>query len=391
MDLAGIGIATRLVTMTRLIAQFLAVIIIIVCLPVTPLTFIARTSQGRLAGWVAVSAILASVMAMLAFRSPSRIAIPFIAAGFAALVAGLAITLLANAPASSASRKTGLLSVFPNPDDFHRRSVWNLIPEVDAVTLGAAILTRVDPWMSTTHARRIRSVLDELYSEMSAEPENNELGGVADYAAAELFRSPFRSATHYYAYIPAHDADERLGMVVFLHGNAGNHKVMAWAWKSFADRNKVAIICPTFGFGFWDDGGVEAVERAYQHAVNSFPIDTTRVWLGGMSDGGKGVTRSAIAHPEHYRGLVYLSPTMIVDEVGGESFLSSWKGRRVLDFQGVDDHNVLERDVAPAVELMRRGGVSVTYETFTDEDHFLFFARRAEIFQRIGNKLEVID
>ena len=82
---------------------------------------------------------------------------------------------------------------------------------------------------------------------------------------------------------------------------------------------------------------------------------------------------------------------MIVDEVGGESFLSSWKGRRVLVFQGVDDHNVLERDVAPAVELMRRGGVSVTYETFTDEDHFLFFARRAEIFQRIGNKLEVID
>jgi pimeloyl-ACP methyl ester carboxylesterase len=178
-------------------------------------------------------------------------------------------------------------------------------------------------------------------------------------------------------------------MLIFLHGNAGNHKVMAWAWKPFADKYKIAIICPTFGFGFWDDGGVEAVERVYQHAMSAQSIDPARVWLGGISDGGKGVTRSATAYPEHYRGLIYLSPTMILAEVGSASFLDCWKGRHILVFQGEADHSVLLRDVDPAIALMRAGGIAVSYHTFPGEDHFLFFARRVEIFDQIAIELEI--
>ena len=200
--------------------------------------------------------------------------------------------------------------------------------------LGAAILTRLDPWMSTRHARRIRGVLGGLYDEMEAVPGTRSLGTVVNLAMAELLGGSFRNSGHYYAYVPENRPGERLGMIVFLHGNAGNHKVMAWAWKPFADRYKVAIVCPTFGFGFWGEGGVEAVERSREHALDTLPIDPGLVWLGGISDGGKGVTRTAAEHPERYRGLIYLSPTMLPDEVGSRPFLDGWKGRPALIFQG---------------------------------------------------------
>lgn len=353
--------------------------------PLSLLTITARTGPGRLAGWAAVCAIAALAAAILAARSPARdwrhaagLALPIVA------LAGLVVLLVRGAPGGESPEGPGLRSVFLAPSAFRRHAIGNLVPEVDQVTLGAALLTRLDPWMSAAQGRRIRRVLGELYDEMEAVPATRPLGTVGGAALGELLGGSAEGPGHYYAYVPEHGPGERLGLMVFLHGNAGNHKILAWAWRAFAERHRVAIVCPTFGFGFWGDGGVEAVERARAHALGTLPIDPGRVWLAGLSDGGKGVTRSAIAHPGHYRGLVYLSPTMVPGEIGSRAFLDGWRGRPVLVFQGDDDHNVPRRDVDPAVAILRREGVDVRYETFPGEDHFLFFARREAIFGAIA-------
>ena len=373
----------------RVLGVVVAVLGLLALLPMTLLTITARTGSGKLAGWAASSAIAAIVATIVAVRSPSRDARHYAAILVPTLaMIGLVALLFRRVPTgSSPEGGPGLRSVFPDPSAYRRHSAWNVIPEVNQVTLGAAILTRLDPWMSTGHARRIRRVLGELYDEMEAVPETHPLGTVGNYAMAELLGQSFRTSRHYYAYVPEHRPGERLGMIVFLHGNAGNHKVMAWAWKPFADRYKVAIVCPTFGFGFWDEGGVGAVDHSYEHAIHNLPIDPDRVWLGGISDGGKGVTRSAAAHPGRYRGLIYLSPTMLPDEVGSRPFREGWKGRPVLIFQGDDDHNVLKRDVDPVVDSMRGFGADIVYRTYPGEDHFLFFARRSEIFATIAARL----
>ncbi len=374
----------------RLLGLVVAPFGLLALLPIALLTVMARTGSGKLAGWAALSSIAVMVATIVTVRSPSRDArhVAAIVVPTLALIA-LVVLLYRRAPNGASPQGPGLRSDFPDPSAFRRASVWNLIPEVDQVMLGAAILTRLDPWMSTRHARRIRSVLDGLYDEMEAVPGTRSLGTVVNLAMAELLGGSFRNSGHYYAYVPENRPGERLGMIVFLHGNAGNHKVMAWAWKPFADRYKVAIVCPTFGFGFWGEGGVEAVERSREHALDTLPIDPGLVWLGGISDGGKGVTRTAAEHPERYRGLIYLSPTMLPDEVGSRPFLDGWKGRPALIFQGDDDHNVLRRDVDPAADSMRRGGIDVTYRTYPGEDHFLFFARRPEIFEAIATRLDV--
>ena len=96
------------------------------------------------------------------------------------------------------------------------------------------------------------------------------------------------------------------------------------------------------------------------------------------------MTRSALAHPGRYRSLIYVSPTMRLDELGSPAFEAGWKGRPVLVFQGDRDVNVPKATVDPAVDRLRGLGVDVDYRVFPDEDHFLFFARRAELFDAIG-------
>ena len=129
---------------------------------------------------------------------------------------------------------------------------------------------------------------------------------------------------------------------------------------------------------------MEAVDRVWADASRRWPIDPRRVYLAGLSDGGVGVTRSGLAHPGRYRGLIYFSPTMRLDELARPEFVEGWKGRPIRVFQGDRDWSVSKSTVDPAVDLLRRQGSAVEYDVFPGEDHFLFFSRRPEIFERLG-------
>jgi predicted esterase len=290
---------------------------------------------------------------------------------------GLAVALVRSSLATRPERSEGLLSRFVGDRRVPRYSPANLLPEVDQVKLGVTLATRFVPWVG--RARTIREVTMGLCREIEADPDARGLGPVTHFAALELVGANF-DAGHYFAYVPEPRPGERLGAVVFLHGNGGNFQVMPWAWRAFAEQRRMAILCPTFGFGFWGDGGVEAVDRSWLDASARWPIDPGRVYLSGLSDGGVGVTRSALAHPERYRGLIYVSPTMHLDELGSPGFERGWNGRPILVFQGDRDWSVPKDTVDPAVDLLRRRGAVVDYRVYPGEDHFLFFSKSRELF-----------
>jgi pimeloyl-ACP methyl ester carboxylesterase len=251
------------------------------------------------------------------------------------------------------------------------------------VKLGATIGSRLIPGIDHAHARRIRVETNRLYREVEADEAGKTLPSVAHLALAELTGRPF-DAGHYFAYIPPRVEGERLGAIIFLHGNAGNLKILPWTWRPLADSRRLAIICPTFGFGMWGEGGASAADRVINDALQRFPIDPTRVYLAGISDGGNGVTRTAATYPARFRGLIYISPTMRVDELTAPNFAEAWRGRPVLVFQGDNDVNVRKKDVDPAVDRLRDMDVDVTYKVYPGEDHFLFFGRTAELCEAIS-------
>jgi pimeloyl-ACP methyl ester carboxylesterase len=374
---------TRRSAIRRVLGGTLAVLSLTAVGPASLLVLIAETRQGRLFGGVAACVLIAAACGfVVSYRAPANIR-PWVVATVASLtLAGfLMFALVRSTPTSRPERSTGLLSRCLGNRRVPAYSPLNLLPEIDQVKLGVTLATRFVPWVS--RARTIRKTTMGLYREIEADPESRGLGPVTHFAALELVGADF-DAGHSFVYVPESRPGERLGAVVFLHGNGGNFQVVPWAWRSFAEENRCIILCPTFGFGFWGEGGVEAVDRAWDDARGRWPIDPARVYLAGLSDGGVGVTRSALAHPERYRGLIYVSPTMKLEELGSPEFEASWKGRPVLVFQGDRDWSVVKRSVDPAIDLLRRRGVDVDYRVVPGEDHFLFFSRRAELFDAIG-------
>jgi pimeloyl-ACP methyl ester carboxylesterase len=202
-----------------------------------------------------------------------------------------------------------------------------------------ALATRLAFWIGGTRGRQLREITGQLYREIASDPVATQVGSVLGLARRELLQRSF-NVGHYYSYVPEHAPGERPGLIVFLHGNGGNFQILPWAWRPFAECERFAVIAPTFGFGFWGKGGVAAVERAMGDARDRLPIDPGRVYLAGISDSGKGATRSAAAHPTRFRGLIYLLPTMVLKELTAPLFAVPWRDRPLFVAQGGRDWNV---------------------------------------------------
>ena len=123
---------------------------------------------------------------------------------------------------------------------FHRLSSTN---EARLVQRSANILTRLDPLMSRSHAVRIRETLAVEYAAMAAEsPELLNLPGSTDIAINHLTGLSIHNG-HYFAYIPETAPAEKLGLFVFLHGNAGNFRLMIWCAGRSSSRCPVSSSC----------------------------------------------------------------------------------------------------------------------------------------------------
>ena len=52
------------------------------------------------------------------------------------------------------------------------------------------------------------------------------------------------------------------------------------------------LVQPSFGFGGWHrPGGLEAIEAARVYALAHEPVAPSRVFLAGLSNGGRGLIR----------------------------------------------------------------------------------------------------
>lgn len=275
-------------------------------------------------------------------------------------------------------------SIEPDGSDifrpFHRLSSTN---EARLVQRSANILTRLDPLMSRTHAARVRETLAIEYAAMAAEsPELLNLHGSTDLAINHLTGLSIHNG-HYFAYIPETAAAEKLGLFVFLHGNAGNFRLMIWRWRQLAETLRVAVIAPSYGFGFWGKDSAKVVDQAVGDAISRWPqiMPDQGLWLAGLSDGGNGVTRAGLVRP--WNGMVYLSATMRPKELSGKEFNDRWKGRPVLVLNGQKDHNVWPGSVRKAVAVLKIGGVDVSHECYDNEDHFMTFGAARVVDDRI--------
>jgi len=351
---------------------------------------IAQTWTGRGLALLVLLLVSLPLLTALAIRSRGQTAVwgrSALACGVVAV--GIAGAIFVTVPDGHAPDDAHVQSRFAGGTErLARFSLTNVIPEIEQINVGLALIPHLDSFIDRQQARRLASFILPAYQEMEADPEFHQLGSVMGRAYAEVLGQPF-AAGHYYLYIPRNRAPGPLPAILFLHGSAGNFKVYTWAWSRFAEEHGYAIISPSYGFGNWyRAGGIQAAERALSDVETVVPLDVSRIYLAGLSNGGTGVSRAALDIPDRFRGLIYISGVIEPSVVTSDAFLEGWEGKPVLVVHGEADRRIPVAGVRSTVGKMEAGGIAVSYVEYPDEDHFLFLARLDEVLDNVAGWLE---
>ena len=153
--------------------------------------------------------------------------------------------------------------------------------------------------------------------------------------------------------------------IIFLHGYGGNFTLQCWLMAHAGDRIEALTICPsTEPSGDWWSPSGEATLRQTLTYLQQRGIE--RIYLGGLSNGGIGVSRLAQRFESDLAGLILIS---------GADPDAPITRLPVLVVQGKDDErvprSVVERYVAAV-------GASSTY-LLLEGDHFVLLKQADQV------------
>jgi pimeloyl-ACP methyl ester carboxylesterase len=289
----------------------------------------------------------------------------------ACVLASLARTP-SGAPTMTATSGARLVSRFTSAHPYPRFAPANVVPEIDQFKFGSYLVPATDPFLTAASSARLRGLIVDVYRDMDRDPAFRALGSAMPYAYDDT------DSGHVYAYVPAHAPAEKLGVLLFLHGSAGNFKVYTHLLQRVAEQEHVMVVAPSFGFGNWQNqGGTAAIAAAVGYAVRELDADPSRVVLMGLSNGGRGVTRALRDGEEPYAGVVFLSAVMetnVLQAVGERC-----RGMPALVLYGEADDRLPRDYEETGAEALRKAGLVVRVQAYPREDHFLFFSQKASI------------
>ncbi len=298
-----------------------------------------------------------------------------------AAIVSVAASLLA-APSGRGEPGSPVQQAILSGREFPRFSLFNLLPDVDQMKLGIVFGPLVGILQSRDEAHRIAETIVPLERDAEARPEYRTLGSVSGWTLAEYGEGRF-DAGHLYQQVPAHRADEHLPALIVLHGFGGNHKAYPAAFEEFGTRNRTIVLCPSFGFGFYGDGCVDALERVRRHAVETLGADPRRIYLLGYSNGGIGVFKTTASHPDRYAGMILVSAVFRSIYFSPEA-RAIWGDRPILSLSGATDRRIPSEYSSDNEAVLRKQGFRVTSHLYPDEDHFLIFSQRRDVADRIA-------
>jgi hypothetical protein len=250
----------------------------------------AETLEGRACG--AVAAVTLTLFGALLVGASRRVTVPL---GVAAVL--LVAWLVHRAPDGIPQPGSRLASQFYPPASYPRFSPFNILPEIDQIRLGAILAPQVAARMGPETTQRVLSVTMPIYREMRSDPEMGALGSVMHLAFTNA------RGAHHWQYIPRHRPGDKLPLLVFYHGSAGNFASYLWFWRQAADRLRVAVVLPTMGAGHVSSDRIRMPRDA--------DFDLNRVWVAGLSNGSEQAMVTACHLGAACRGVILVSPMRI--------------------------------------------------------------------------------
>jgi dienelactone hydrolase len=239
------------------------------------------------------------------------------------------------------------------------------LPERECVRLGAWALLMEKEWRTTHEFRDFLSAYDDLERDRDFESPDSV-----------VLDSWLVDRGHYWLAVP--DGPGPFPLLVFLHGHVGNFQAYAHWIAPEARRRGIAVAFPSEGFGLWPDAPGR-VDRIVAHLQSEVKIDTTRLTVAGLSNGGPAAFAVASAQPGRWKNLVTVSgamPTSIDPARLAKT--------RVLLIHGEDDPRTPIGPARDVLTKLQAGGVDARMIVHP-EDHLILARRSAEV---VGALLE---
>ncbi len=115
----------------------------------------------------------------------------------------------------------------------------------------------------------------------------------------------------YTAYVPeTYQPEHAWPLILALHGGSGNDEDFLWAWLKYAKSRGYLLVCAkSFGLTWhpWDESSLLLILDDMQ---SHYHIDTQRVLLTGLSDGGAFSYEVGFANPQRFAGLAVVAGIM---------------------------------------------------------------------------------
>ncbi|NLH41425.1 MAG: prolyl oligopeptidase family serine peptidase [Planctomycetes bacterium] len=166
------------------------------------------------------------------------------------------------------------------------------------------------------------------------------------------------------------DKDRKWPLMLFLHGagERGNdvNKVKVHGPPKLIEQGKdlpFIVVSPQCPAGSWWTEQIDALTALLDDVQARYAVDTSRVYLTGLSMGGFGSWALGCRYPERFAAVAPICG-------GGEWFLAErLKSVPVWVFHGAKDSVVPVRESREMVDALKRAGGDVQYTEYPEANH----------------------
>lgn len=348
---------------------------------------VAQTGAGRVCGFAALFLGLMPRAILEAWEHRTTVKL-WVAAVFASCAGMALVVAVALKPTAAGDAHDRLMTLRAGgaayPDSF---SLTALVPEQDQLAFGFSVMPFVDGLFTQRQASTLRRETEAIYRLADQDPAF----AATTSAMPDVYRDLWglaRTDRRIIAYIPSSAVrDQPVPVVVYFHGSGGLWRAYLWILSRVAERTGAIVVAPSGGMGHWQgDEARLAFDESLAALGHVAKVDPTRVFLIGLSNGGRAVTQVLADRPEAMRAALFVSPVFddaIVGRIGKTVPIAVLTGKR-------DDRVPIEY-VEMMVARMRANGATPTLQTLDDADHFLFFTHRAHLADELVRWLNVVD